>query len=226
MKRILASFMLLLLLSLPSTAGTITGTIRAEGKPEVQDDLKSGKYESRKYKFLERIQYSELKDFLVYIDQPISGFTLPPPKTVQVIIQKDGTFQPHVLPILVGTTIEWPNHDEIYHNVFSMSDPKQFDLGLYKNDQLKRVLFDKPGKIDVFCSIHTKMHCILFVLENPYYATTDTKGHYNIKNIPAGTYTLRAWHERLPSQTKEITVPQTGEVRADFVLGVTGLPKY
>ena len=64
------------------------------------------------------------------------------------------------------------------------------------------------------------------MLGNPYYATTDDKGHYKIANLPAGTYKLRAWHERLPSQVKEITVTTNGEVRADFTLGITGLPKY
>lgn len=193
---------------------------------EANEDLNSGSYESRKYKFLERMNYADLKEFLVYIDQQVPAAVHPPPKTMRVVIQKDGTFTPHIMPILVGTTVEWPNHDQIYHNVFSMSDPKPFDLGLYKHGTVKKVTFEQAGRIDVFCSIHTKMHCIIWVLENPFYATTDSRGGYTISNVPAGTYKLKAWHERLPSQIKEITVPETGEVTVDFLLSITGLPKY
>lgn len=207
-------------------AGTIVGRVRAEARPEVKEDIQAGKYESRKYKFIERINYDQLKDFVVYIDQPGLGADYPAQSPVNVIIQKDGTFKPHVLPVLVGTTVEWPNNDDIYHNVFSMSDPKPFDLGIYKSKEVKRVTFDKPGRVDVFCSIHTKMNCIVLVLENPYFAATDQEGKFRINNVPAGTYPLRAWHERLPAQIKNITVPVNGEVAVDFVLSVSGLPEY
>jgi hypothetical protein len=128
---------------------------------------------------------------------------------------------------MVGTTVEWPNNDRIYHNVFSMSDAKQFDLGLYKgNPPDKRVTFDKPGRVDVFCSIHTSMNCIVLVLENPYFAATDGNGNYTIPNVPPGRYKLKAWHERLPAAEREIIVPTNGEVKVDFVLGIKNLPQY
>ena len=107
-----------------------------------------------------------------------------------------------------------------------MSDAKPFDLGLYKHgDAGKSVEFRKPGRVDVFCSIHTRMSCIVMVLENPFFAMSNEKGRYTIQNVPAGTYKLKAWHERLPSQTQEIVVPESGELKIDFVLGITGLPK-
>src|SRR6185437_2100350 len=126
-------FIFLILLSRGfASATTITGTIRAEGRQEAQEDLNSGKYESHKYKFFERVNYKDWRDFVVYIDQPVAG-SAPPLEPVQVVIQKDATFVPHVLPVMVGTVVEWPNHDDIYHNVFSMSEAKPFDLGLYKS---------------------------------------------------------------------------------------------
>lgn len=216
---------LVFLLVIGVEAGDIVGAVKAVGKTGAQQDVSGGKYDSRKYKFMERINYDEIKDFVVYVDQSMPGVH-PPAKPVQIVIQKDATFQPHVLPILVGTTVEWPNHDEIYHNVFSMSDAKPFDLGLYKHDEVKRVTFDKPGRVDVFCSIHTKMNCIILVLENPYYAVTDKKGVFRISGVPAGTYKLKAWYERLPAMVKDVTVPQTGEVVVDFTLTVSGLPEY
>ena len=221
--------LLVIIISFISTitfAGTITGHVRAEPRPEVKQDIDAGKYESRKYKFLERINYEDLTDFVAYIEGGAVGPMQPPEKPIQIVIQKDATFRPHVLPILVGTTVEWPNNDDIYHNVFSMSEAKSFDLGIYKNKQIKRVTFDKPGRVDVFCSIHTKMGCVILVLSNPFFSATDKNGNFTIPNIPAGTYQLKAWHERLPPQIKTITVPESGEVQADFVLSVSGLPKY
>jgi plastocyanin len=217
----------ILIVSAPGVfAGTIRGNVKAQARPEVQEDIDAGKYASRKYKFLERINYDDLKDFVVYIDQEVPGKNSAPTKPVQVVIQRDAIFSPHVLPVMVGTTVQWPNNDDIYHNVFSMSEAKQFDLGFYRSDEIKRVIFDKPGRVDVFCSIHTRMSCIILVLENPFFSSTDKNGNYRISNVPAGTYRLRAWHERLPGQVKTITVPETGEVIEDFVLSVTGLPKY
>jgi hypothetical protein len=215
----------------PARAGTLTGTIRAEGKPGTEPDAQTGGYASRKYKFAERVDYSELRDFVVYIDGPLGGKPVPPPAVLTIdtrrITQKGAEFKPHILPVLVGTTVEWPNNDDIYHNVFSMSEAKQFDLDLYKgNPPSKRVTFDKPGRVDVFCSIHASMHCVVLVLENPFFAVTDARGHYSITNVPPGTYQLKAWHERLPVQTRQITVADTGEVKTDFVLGITNLPKY
>ena len=214
-----------------ATAGTISGTVRAQGKEGTGDAASGGKYDSRKFKFAERIDYAELRDFVVYIDGTLGTNAAPPEKPVQVLTtrkinQKGAMFSPHVLPVVRGSTVEWPNQDEILHNVFSISDAKPFDLGLYKHPEVKRITFDKPGRVDAFCSIHKAMHCVILVLENPYFAAADDKGRYLIPNVPAGTYKLRAWHERLPSQSKEITVLTDADARVDFVLGITNLPKY
>lgn len=222
LKRIL---LMTLLAGTTAHAGTIVGVVCARGKEGADEGAGGGKYDSRKFKFAERVDYTQFHDFIVYIDQPMAEKPVPPAAPLQVVVQKDAQFSPHVLPIVVGTTVEWPNHDEIYHNAFSMSETKPFDLGLYK-DKTKSVTFDKPGRVDVFCSIHTTMNCIILVLENPFYAATDARGRYTIANVPAGTYKLKAWHERLPAQTQTITVPADGEVKADFTLGITGLPQY
>jgi plastocyanin len=212
-------------------AGTITGRVHAEGKAGVDDpNCAGGNYDSRAYKFVQRVDYAAMHEFVVYLEGPVAA---PPSaltsKTVQVVTkkvsQKKAQFVPHVLPVMQGTTVEWPNNDDIYHNVFSYSEIAPFDLGLYKNPEVKTVTFSTPGRVDVFCSIHSSMNCVVLVLPNPYFATTNEKGEYSIPNIPAGTYKLKAWHERLPAQTREITVPASGEVKADFTLGISGLPK-
>lgn len=214
-------------------AGDITGTVHAEPKAGVPDAGATGgsDYDSRKYKFVPRVDYSAMRDFVVSIEGLTLTNTAPGTNVVEVntlrVAQQGAVFTPHVLPVLVGTEVEWPNNDSIYHNVFSDSDLARFDLGLYKgNPKDKRWRFQHAGRVDVFCSIHENMHCIVLVMPNPYFATTDAGGHYSITNVPPGTYKLKAWHERVPSEMREIIVPTNGTVRADFTLSPNNLPKY
>jgi plastocyanin len=209
------------------SAGSITGAVRAQPpggvKPEQAD---GGAYESRRYRFVEKIDYATLKDFVVYIDQEVPETAGQKPATATVTTtQKDANFDPHVLPVAVGTTVRWPNEDDIFHNVFSMSDAAQFDLGYYKKDAVKTVSFEKPGRVDVFCAIHSKMHCIVLVLPNRFFAKADERGRFTIPDVPPGTYRVRAWHERFPSKVVELTVPATGEAKIDFALSLGDLPK-
>jgi plastocyanin len=212
--------------------GEITGTVHAESKAGADNGAAAGgAYASLKYKFAERVDYSAMRDFVVYIDGLTPTNTAPATNTLEVttmkVAQHSAVFSPHVLPVMVGTKVEWPNNDDIFHNVFSMSDAKQFDLGLYKNNPPdKFVIFDQPGKVDVYCSIHENMHCVVLVLPNPYFAKTDADGHYTITNVPPGTYKLKAWHERLPADSREITVPETGATNVDFTLTIKNLPQY
>ncbi|MES2696852.1 MAG: carboxypeptidase regulatory-like domain-containing protein [Verrucomicrobiota bacterium] len=208
-------------------AGSIVGVVKAMApKPPTDAGGAGGAYDSRRYRFVEKMDYERLKDFVVYIDQPGSDFA-PSVLAVQTVktTQKDANFEPHVLPVVVGSTVRWPNEDDIFHNVFSMSEAKEFDLEYYKKEKIPEVKFDRVGRVDVFCAIHPKMHCIILVLPNPFFAAVDDKGRFAIKNLPAGTYKVRAWHERIPSQVKEIVVPAEGEAKVDFTLGFGELPK-
>lgn len=212
-------------------AGDITGSVRAEPKAGLENSSGAGgAYASKKYQFVPRVDYSQMHDFVVFIEGNVGTNPAPANQVASVttsrVAQKGAQFAPHILPVMAGTTVEWPNNDDIFHNVFSISDAKNFDLDLYKgNPPDKRVTFDKPGKVDVYCSIHANMSCIVLVLENPFFAATDAAGNYTIKNVPAGKYKLKAWQERLPADEQEIIVPETGAVKVDFTLSIKNLPK-
>ena len=105
-----------------------------------------------------------------------------------------------------------------------MSDKKEFNLGLYGKEKTPLIVFDQVGRVDVFCSIHTKMHCIILVLPSAYFSMADARGRYVIKDVPAGTYRIKAWQERMPPLVKEVVVPAEGEVKLDFILGLSELP--
>jgi plastocyanin len=129
------------------------------------------------------------------------------------LVQKNKSFEPHVLVVPVGSLVEFPNRDPFFHNVFSLFEGKRFDLGLYEAGSSRDVHFDKPGVSYIFCNIHPEMSAVVIAVETPYYATSDARGEIAIRNVPAGRYTLRVWYEAalaetLNSMTREITVSE------------------
>ncbi|MEE4377453.1 MAG: hypothetical protein V2J55_08065 [Candidatus Competibacteraceae bacterium] len=113
---------------------------------------------------------------------------------------KNKEFQPGLLVIPVGTTVEFPNRDPISHNVFSLSSGNQFDLGLYDANTVKSVQFEQPGLVRVYCNIHSRMVGFIHVIGHPYYALTDSAGRFVIEDIPQGTYLLKTWEEKAGEQ--------------------------
>jgi plastocyanin len=116
------------------------------------------------------------------------------PKSPAQVAQKNVAFAPDLLPVLVGTAVEFPNMDETYHNVFSYSKTKRFDLGRFRKDEKPSVVvFDKPGAVTIHCEIHERMRGTILVLETPYFQKTDTAGRYRLEHLPPGNYVLKAW---------------------------------
>jgi plastocyanin len=132
--------------------------------------------------------------------------------------QRNETFLPGVLAITVGTLVDFPNNDSTYHNVFSLSKAKRFDLGRYAQGRSKSVRFDRPGIVRVFCDIHSHMSAFVLVFNHRYFATTDAEGRYRINNIPTGTYAVVAWHDGANRETRTVTVPDGGSVELDFLV--------
>ena len=133
--------------------------------------------------------------------------------------QRNETFVPHVLAVTVGTTVDFPNNDRTYHNVFSLSREKRFDLGRYAAGASKAVRFDRPGVVRVFCDIHSHMNAFVLVFTHRYFAVTDDEGRYRIDGVPSGAYSVVAWYEGVARETRAVTIPDAGGVvEADFAL--------
>jgi plastocyanin len=134
--------------------------------------------------------------------------------------QRNETFVPHVLAIVSGTTVDFPNSDQTYHNVFSLSKTRSFDLGRYAVGRSKAVRFDRPGIVRVFCDIHSHMSAFILVFSHRYFSVVDDEGRYRLENVPPGTYTVVAWHEAAALESRRIVVPDAGgEVEVNFSLG-------
>jgi len=135
------------------------------------------------------------------------------------VAQRDEHFVPHVLPVVQGSTVEFPNEDDVYHNVFSLSaaaGPKGFDLGRYPKGSSRSITFTRPGTVQVFCHIHSDMSAIVLVLSNPFFASPDDDHHYVIDDVPEGDYTIVGWHERIKPITRRIHVTAGQTTTADF----------
>ncbi len=145
------------------------------------------------------------------------------------LVQKNKSFNPHLLVVPVGSVVEFPNHDPFFHNVFSLFEGKRFDLGLYEAGTTKGVLFDKPGISYIFCDIHAEMSAVIIALTTPYYGISDQRGQLLIPHVPPGRYALHIWYEAaLPEQlhamTREIEVSESNSTLGILRLAGANLP--
>jgi len=130
-------------------------------------------------------------DTVIWLDAPDAPPTQNSPRAV--LDQRNLSFSPKVLVIRAGTSVEFPNNDRVFHNVFSFRDGRRFDLGLYPVGSMKRVLFDRPGLSRIFCNIHPNMAAYVMTVDSPYFARADEAGAFTIAGVPGGSYKYHAW---------------------------------
>ncbi len=196
MKRLWVLALFGLLLSLRTFAGevgktgVVKGTIFIGGKPTSDAVVSVQGLPKEKLK----TQNSKLKTATAVMDQ------------------RDLKFIPRVLPVLVGTTVDFPNNDKTFHNVFSTSEAKKFDLGLYPAGETRRATFDKPGVVKILCNVHPNMEAYIFVVGHPYFSAADTRGNYQIKAVRLGKYRLEVWHPEFGMRVVPFELVREGEV--------------
>jgi plastocyanin len=198
-----------------SSTGTLRGTVAV--RIETPEDV--GRPDVAGLGMPEARDTPDRRTAVVFLETaPRGAFEVPTPGRA-VLDQRNETFVPHVLAVPVGTTVEFPNSDRVFHNVFSLSKAKRFDLGRYPRGASRSVRFDRPGMVRVFCEIHSHMSAFVLVFAHRFFDTTDETGAYRIEGIPPGNYTLAVWHEGEVRETRVVRVPERGgEVVQDFVV--------
>jgi plastocyanin len=182
-----------LVAALPAAAGTVRGRvelIEKGGRPA-----------------------SDITDVVVYVD----GVKAKPTPGKSTMAMKGKSFTPRLVVVPVGGTVEFPNEDPIFHNVFSVSGENRFDLELYKRPKSGSWTFQHPGVARIYCNIHPQMSAVVLVRDNPYYTKTAQDGTFEIPDVPSGKYVLRAWHERGGEAAQDVTVT----ARADSAVQIT-----
>jgi plastocyanin len=179
----------------------------------------TGEIRGRIRLLVEGIRLHELGGMTVYLDAVEGKLDFDVPKRRLTIAQKDAVFDPRFLVITAGQTVEMPNFDPFFHNVFSYSRPNDFDLGLYAMGESKSVTFLHPGVVRVYCSIHESMRGVILVAPSPWFARVSGTGVFRISNVPPGTYRLRTFNEPLPSVFRDVTVTAGQSTRVTIEIG-------
>src|SRR5215470_10320058 len=216
-----ASFVLVAALGGQSPdSGTITGqvklTARVRGTP-----LPSNVYQPRAVGNHDAVAIPEIKNVVVYLKNVTFKGVLP--ASHQEVRQEREAFAPRVVAVTRGSTIDFPNADPFFHNVFSLSSALTFDLGRYPMGRQKSVTLPNPGLVKVFCHIHSQMSASILVLDHPYFAMPDVDGSFTIPNVPPGTYTIVGWHERIGERASSVSVKPGGSSSIDISLPVEDL---
>lgn len=208
------------LLSGPVVAAEPAGTIR--GTVTVGDDLKPRPmrfslqpdvlHESRRAR-ADRAP-DERRNVVVYLER--APVPLDHQPTRHAMEQRDGRFVPHVLPVMRGARVAFPNSDPLLHHVYSLSKAASFDLGRFPRGRVREVDFNTPGLVRVGCHDHSDMAALILVLDNPFFARPDADGRFRIDGVPPGDYTIVAWHERATPARGRLHVEPGRAARVDF----------
>jgi plastocyanin len=155
----------------------------------------------------------EFRNVVVYVESTAAlepaarAAATGPPRGGTLAIRQDGiAFVPHVLPVLRGSTVDFPNSDPVFHNVFSLARAATFDLGRYPRGDARSVRFETAGIVKVFCHIHSDMSAVVLVLDNPFFVTPDADGRFRLDGLPPGEYKVTAWHERARPSRRNIRI--------------------
>lgn len=200
-----------------ATDGHLTGSVHVVSRPS-RRLATPGAYPNRTVRIANRTSTPEVENVVVFVRASSSGA---PRAMTASILQRGEEFLPHVTAVTVGSTVEFPNDDPFFHNVFSLSRAATFDLGRYPRGESRLRTFTKPGIVKVFCHIHSHMSALVRVFDHPYFAIPDETGQFEIGGLPAGRYEVVAWHERAGEVADHITIEAGSTANLSFSLPVT-----
>ncbi|MBS1819996.1 MAG: hypothetical protein JSU08_18840 [Acidobacteria bacterium] len=205
----------------PQATGTISGrvtlTTRMRGVP-----IATSAYAPRTVTRQGSPGAPEMRSVIVYLkDVTFQGTLSATPASIR---QEQESFSPRVVAVTRGSTVDFPNFDPYFHNVFSLSRTATFDLGRYPSGQTRTRRFDRPGLVKVYCHIHSQMSATILVLDHPYFTTPGDDGSFTLAGVPPGEYTLVGWHERVGEQLSPVTVRAGSTTAAAISLPVNDAP--
>jgi hypothetical protein len=203
-----------------TATGSITGHIRLTTK--IRAPLPANAYPSRSIGKHEAPTLPEIRNVIVYLKDPPFRGALPVSRVE--LRQQNETFVPHVLAITKGSTVDFPNDDPFFHNVFSLSSAAGFNLGRYPRGKSQQWKFSKAGLVKVFCDIHSHMSASILVLDHPYFTIPGLDGNYEIANVPVGQYTMTGWHERVGERSASVRVQAGRATAVDLTVPVEDAP--
>lgn len=201
----------------PAT-GFVVGTVRLLAAPASRAPMLSP-YARPRYRPPARNEAASgsPENVVVYL---LSDGSLPQGARASVeITQRNRTILPHVSVVQTGTSVVFPNEDDVFHNIFSLSGPKRFNLGRYPPGESRSEVFPRPGVVRLFCDIHSEMGGVILVVETPYFTRPDAQGAFRIADVPEGEYTAVVWHEAAGADSVRVVVRPGAEARVDFTLG-------
>jgi len=199
----------------PSAMGRIEGQVKLVLPPA--GAVPSGVYPSRRVN-RPQPRAAEIANVIVYLKDPPRRADPPPMRAT--ITQKDEAFVPRVVAVTRGSTIDFPNSDPFFHNVFSLSRGATFDLGRYPKGESRDRRFPNAGLVKVYCHIHSHMTAAIMVFDHGHFRIPAADGRFTLDDVPAGSYQISAWHERIGESTNTINVEAGRTARVDFALPV------
>ena len=200
-----------------SPGGTITGHVKLTSRVR-GTALPSNVYQPRAVGNHDGVAIPEIKNVVVYL----KGITFEGalPISHQEIRQENEAFIPRVLAVTRGSTVDFPNGDPYFHNVFSLSSVSRFDLGRYPMGRRKSTTFSRSGLVKVYCHIHSHMSASILVLDHPYFTIPNLDGTFTLPDVPAGKYTIVGWHERIGERTGTVEVRSGSAASVDLSLPI------
>jgi len=209
---------LLVSLAAPAHAGALRGRVVVPPAPAEETLFRPYAGRASSMPMPDRPPRGLVTDTVIYVDSSAAEPASPLPTVHPKLAQKNQAFDPRVVVVPAGGTVDFPNLDPIYHNVFSVSPPRRFDLGKYPRGQSRSITFTKPGQVNVFCDIHSDMAGFILVVPGRHWARPAADGTYELQDLPAGRCRLRAWHPDFPARVFEVQVPASGDVTLDVSL--------